>query len=128
MSHGCSKPVVTGVDGGLGHDQSRLVMTGFLWFFAVSVWSFGYFLLWLTGHGHGLPKRGPKTVTGPDLKALEVIHLFGYLGYVSQHTTDLTVSMLSTLVILASLACPIGQVADLTFNNTHTGEDHDTRM
>ena len=70
MSHGYSKPVVTGMDGGLGCDQSRLVMTGFLQFFAVSVRSFGYFLLWLTGHGHGLPKMGPKTVTGPDLKAL----------------------------------------------------------
>ena len=70
MSHGCSKPVVTRVDGGLGCDQSQLVMTGFLQFFAVSVQSFGYFLLWLTGHGHGLQKRGPKTVTGLDLKAL----------------------------------------------------------
>ena len=75
MSHGCSKPVVTGVDSGLGRKQSQLVMTGFLQFFAVSVRSFGYFLLWLTGHGHGLPKRGPKTVTGLDLKALVEIFL-----------------------------------------------------
>jgi hypothetical protein len=45
-------------------------MTGFLQFFSVSVWLFGYFLLWLTGHGHSLSKTGPKTMTRLDLKAL----------------------------------------------------------
>ena len=35
----------------------------------------------------------------------EVILLFSYLGYVSWHT-DLTVSMLSTLVCTMLLACP----------------------
>ena len=63
----------TGCDRGGWRSWLRPVMTDYDWFFAffaVSVWSFGYFLLWLTGHGHGLPKRGPKTMTRLDLKAL----------------------------------------------------------
>jgi hypothetical protein len=50
----------------------KLVSTDYDWSFAVFFWLFGYFLLWLTSHGHGLSKTGPKTVTGPDLKALMV--------------------------------------------------------
>jgi hypothetical protein len=48
----------------------QLIMTVFLQFFSVSVQLFGYFLLWLTGHGHSLSKTGSKTMTRPDLKAL----------------------------------------------------------
>jgi hypothetical protein len=51
-------------------NQFQLIMTGFLQFFFVSVWLFGYLLLWLTGHSHGLFKTGPKAMTRLDLKAL----------------------------------------------------------
>lgn len=41
-------------------------MTSFLHFFSVSVQLFGYFFLWLTGHGHGHSKTGPKSMTGSN--------------------------------------------------------------
>ena len=45
------------------------MQTSFFFFFSFSlvIW---HFLLWLTSHSHGLSKIGPKTMTGPDFKAL----------------------------------------------------------
>ena len=51
-------------------------LTSFVQFFSVSVRLFDNFLLWLTGHGHGVAKTGPKTVTGLDFQALDsTIHI-----------------------------------------------------
>ena len=48
-------------------------LTSFLqFFFRFQSQVIGYFLLWLTSHGHGFSKWGPKTVTGLDLKALVI--------------------------------------------------------
>ena len=74
------------------HDWLWPVFCGF---FAVSVWSFRYFLLWLTGHGHGLPKRGPKTMTRPDLKALIIFHLKRIIKFKNEYSKKLLLMKIS---------------------------------
>ena len=56
-------------------DQLQPVLTGFLRFFAVPVRSSCILKLYVTGPVRGPSKKGNRTETGPDFKALVFVDL-----------------------------------------------------